>query len=109
MLLPIAPLACGLLKSNDVSPGRFNLDQRSAFMAKIETNRPQRTARSLQIATLIAELYRVADLLADSIKQQEEEARVSDRTDPNYPVTARGLVERRDNISATIRSLEAGM
>jgi hypothetical protein len=76
-------------------------------MTETNSHQPSRSARSLQIATLLAEMHRAADLLAVSVKQHEQQARVSDPLERQYPVTARCLQVRRDNITATIRSLEA--
>jgi hypothetical protein len=76
-------------------------------MTEINTHQPSRSARSLQIATLLAELQRAADILAVSVRRHEEQARVSDPRQHQYPMSARCLRDRRENISATIRSLEA--
>ena len=61
----------------------------------------------LQIATLIGDLSRKADILSANIEHEEAQAGVRDLSDPAYPVLARSLRARRENIGATIASLEA--
>jgi hypothetical protein len=46
-------------------------------MTQIKTKPSSRRANPLQIATLVAELHRAADLLAASIKREELLARIS--------------------------------
>ena len=69
---------------------------------------PRRTAaiNGLQIATLIESLSRSVELLTVDIEHEEARAGVRDLSDPTYPVLARSLRTRRDNIRATIASLE---
>ena len=69
---------------------------------------PRRTAaiNGLQIATLIESLLRSVELLTVDIEHEEVRAGVRDLSDPTYPVLARSLRARRDNIRATIASLE---
>ena len=69
---------------------------------------PPRTAavNGPQIATLIGSLSRSAELLTVDIDHEEARAGVRDLSDPTYPVLARSLRARRDNIGATIASLE---
>jgi hypothetical protein len=68
---------------------------------------PRRTARvnKLQIATLIGSLSRSVELLTVDIEHEEARAGVRDLSDPTYPVLARSLRVRRDNIGATIAML----
>ena len=61
----------------------------------------------LRIARLIADLSRSMDILTVDIEHEETQAGVRDLSDPAYPVLARSLRVRRDNIGATIASLEA--
>jgi hypothetical protein len=70
---------------------------------------PRRTAaiNGLQIATLIGSLSRSVALLTVDIEHEEARAGVRDLADPTYPVLARSLRVRRDNIRVTIASLEA--
>ena len=60
----------------------------------------------LQIATLIESLSRSVELLTVDIEHEEARAGVRDLSDPTYSVLARSLRTRRDNIRATIASLE---
>jgi hypothetical protein len=70
----------------------------------LETLPRTAAVNGLQIATLIGDLSRkVAILTADIV---HEEARVRDLSDPAYPVLARSLRVRRDNIGATVAMLE---
>jgi len=61
----------------------------------------------VQIETFIARLARTAELLDEDIKQEEERASVRDPRDPGYPMRARTLRTRQENLRATIASLEA--
>ena len=72
----------------------------------IETLRGTAAANGLQIAALIGNLSRSLELLAVDIEHEETQAGVRDLSDPAYPVLARSLRVRRDNIGATIVSLE---
>jgi hypothetical protein len=69
---------------------------------------PRRTAaiNSIQIATLIGSLSRTFELLTVDIEHEEARVGVRDFSDPAYPVLARSLRRRRENIRATIVSLE---
>ena len=58
------------------------------------------------IAALISNLDRHAQLLDQDIAAEEERAQVFDRSHPAYPILARTLAARRDNLSATIAALE---
>ena len=72
----------------------------------LETPRRTATVNGLQIATLIGSLSRSAELLTVDIEREEARAGVRDVADPTYPVLARSLRARRDNIGATIAMLE---
>jgi hypothetical protein len=70
---------------------------------------PRRTAAAtnrLQIATLIGSLSRSVALLTVDIEHEETRVGVRDLADPAYPVLARSLRARRDNIRVTIAMLE---
>jgi hypothetical protein len=73
----------------------------------IETLRGTAAANRLQIATLIESLLRSVELLTVDIEHEETRAGVRDLSDPTYPVLARSLRSRRDNIRATLASLGA--
>jgi hypothetical protein len=58
-----------------------------------------------QIRTLIVTLSRSVDLLNWDIDAEEERTLLRDLSDPAYPILARTLRTRRDNLSATIAAL----
>ena len=72
-----------------------------------ETLRATAAVNRFRIAKLIADLTRTADILTADIEHEEERAGVRDFADPAYPVLARTLRVRRQNLRATIASLEA--
>jgi hypothetical protein len=72
----------------------------------LETPRVTTASNRLQIATLIGSLSRTFELLTVDIEFEENRAGVRDLSDPAYPVLARGLKMRRDNIGTTIAMLE---
>ena len=71
-----------------------------------ETLRGTAAVNRFQIATLIESLLRSVEILTADIEHEEARAGVRDRSDPAYPVLARSLRSRKDNIRATIASLE---
>jgi len=73
----------------------------------LETLRGTAATNKLQIATLIGDLSRSVDILSADIEHEEARAGVRDVSDPIYPVLARSLRARRENLGATIASLEA--
>jgi hypothetical protein len=73
----------------------------------LETLRGTAAVNRPQIATLIGSLSRSVELLTVDIDHEEARAGVRALSDPTYPVLARSLRVRRDNIRATIASLEA--
>ena len=58
-----------------------------------------------QISTMISDLDRLVRLLDCDITTEEERARISDRSEPAYPILARTLATRRDNLRDTIAAL----
>lgn len=60
-----------------------------------------------QISTLMATLGRSVELLNFDIDYEEECARITDLSDPAYPMLARHLRTRRDNLIGTIAALSA--
>jgi hypothetical protein len=66
-----------------------------------------RSDQRLQIATLIGSLSRSVALLTADIEHEEARAGVRDVSDPAYPVLARSLRRRRENIKETIVLLAA--
>jgi hypothetical protein len=61
---------------------------------------------ALQTRVLIADISRVAQILNGDIAAEEEQARVFDRSRFDYPILARTLTARRDNLLGTIAALQ---
>lgn len=60
----------------------------------------------LQTSRLIADIRRVVDILNGEIAEEEKRCGVSNRQRPDYPMHARALIARRDNLKSTIALLE---
>jgi len=76
-------------------------------MANSYRHETLRTTNSAQqIATLTQSLSHSVELLTVDIEHEEARVGVRDLSDPAYPALARSLRTRRDNICATIASLE---
>jgi hypothetical protein len=75
----------------------------------LETPRETAAGRRLQIAILIGDLSRSVAILSADIEHEEERTGVLDVSDPAYPVLARTLRARRENIGATIASLASAI
>lgn len=71
-----------------------------------ETFQGTATTNKLRIATVISDLSRSAAFLTTDIELEEVRVGVHDVSSPNYPVLARSLRTRRDNIESTVASLE---
>jgi hypothetical protein len=63
-----------------------------------------REAKTIRI--MLGDFDRTRQLLDGDIAAEEERTRISDRSDAKYPILARTLIERRDNIKMTIAALE---
>ena len=61
---------------------------------------------ALQTRVLIADITRVVQILDGDIAAEEEQARIFDRSRFDYPILARTLAARRDNLKGTIAALE---
>jgi len=59
-----------------------------------------------QTRALIADLDRIVQTLDDTIAAEEELAGVFDRSQAGYPMHAREMAARRDNLTDTIAVLE---
>jgi hypothetical protein len=68
-----------------------------------ETTASRETA---QTRTLIADLDRIVQILNSVIAAEEEQARIFDRFQAEYPMHARQLAARRDNLTDTIAAFE---
>jgi hypothetical protein len=58
------------------------------------------------ISKILADLAHTVELIEYEIASQEERASVSDRSDIRYPMLARALIERRDNLKVTSDALK---
>jgi hypothetical protein len=58
-----------------------------------------------QIMAMIEDMRRVVRLLEEDIAVAEVRARVDDTADVAYPLDARAMGERRDNLAKTMASL----
>jgi hypothetical protein len=106
----VACLALPLLYAGNVRERVLKLTSAEATNGKLIYNWDapgSAAANRLQIATLIESLLRSVELLAVNIEHEETRAGVRDLSDPAYPVLARSLRARKDNIQATMASLEA--
>jgi hypothetical protein len=72
-----------------------------------ETLQGMAATNRLQIATLIGDLWQSVEVLTADIEHEEVRSGVRNVADTTYPVLARSLRSRRDNIRATIATLEA--
>ena len=72
-----------------------------------ETLRGTAAVNRLKVLTLIGSLSHSVDLLTAHIEHEEACAGVRDSADRAYPILAKSLRARRDNIRATIASLAA--
>jgi hypothetical protein len=57
------------------------------------------------IRTLMDDLDRTIQVLECDIATEEKRARVFDRSDATYPILARTLATRRDNLKVTVAAL----
>jgi len=58
------------------------------------------------IGAMIADLKRVVEILDCDVVTEEERMRIKDQSDARYPILARHLAARRDNLKTTIAALE---
>ena len=63
-------------------------------------------ARELQTRALIADISRVVQILDGDIAPEEEKAQIFERSQGEYPMLARTLAARRDNLIGTIALLK---
>ena len=74
--------------------------------ARFETTRESSAREAAVIRKILADLVRTVQLIESDIATEEARAGVSDRSNVNYPILARTLIERRDNLKMTIAALE---
>jgi len=78
-------------------------------MAKLHHSGISQETRLRQVAviqSMIADLERVAQILKIDVSTEEERVRVFDTSDPTYPILAKTLIARRDNLLVTIADLK---
>jgi hypothetical protein len=73
---------------------------------RFETTRETVAREVAVISKILADLVRTVQLIESDIAAEEERVGVSDRSDVKYPILARTLIERRDNLKMTIAALE---
>jgi hypothetical protein len=61
---------------------------------------------AVQIRKMIVDFDRIVQLLNCDITTEENRVRISDQSDAAYPILARMLAARRDNLKKTIAALE---
>jgi septation ring formation regulator EzrA len=61
---------------------------------------------ALQTRILIADIGRVVQIIESDIAAEEQQTGVFDRCQVEYPILARNLAARRDNLKGTIAELE---
>ena len=76
------------------------------IQARFETAREGAVREIAAIGKMLADLVRTVQLIESEIAAEEQRTLVSDRSDVKYPILARTLIERRDNLKITIAALE---
>jgi hypothetical protein len=74
--------------------------------ARFETTHESAAREVAVIRKVLADLVRNVQLIETDIAAEEARAGVSDRSDVKYPILARTLTDRRDNLRMTIAALE---
>jgi len=74
--------------------------------ARFETTRESAVREVGVLSRVLADLVRNVQLIETDIAAEETRAGVSDRSDVKYPILARTLIDRRDNLKMTIAALE---
>ena len=76
-----------------------------SYPRQFEMQNKTRAREIFQIGTMIADLERVVQLLDADIIAAEQRSGISDQSHFAYPVIARNLAARRENLTATISML----
>ena len=76
------------------------------IQARFETRRESALREVAVLSKILADLARTVQLIESDIAAEEARAGVSNRSDVKYPILARTLTERRDNLRMTIAALE---
>src|SRR5215510_9179065 len=66
------------------------------------TEHPSSSLEALQTRRLIADIGRIIEILNCDIADEEARAGVSDPSRPEYPILARALAARRENLQSTM-------
>jgi hypothetical protein len=74
-------------------------------MHRSETAQDAALKQAATIQSMIDDLERNIQILNVNIFAEEERVRMFDRSDPTYPILARTLTARRDNLKLTIAFL----
>jgi hypothetical protein len=77
-----------------------------AMIHKLHFGSATLAREALQTKTLIADISRIVHILDSDIAAEEAQARIFDRTRAEYPILARTMAARRDNLLNTISALE---
>jgi septation ring formation regulator EzrA len=88
----------------EVVPKRFGWSDKMKHQRHFEYG--NRSREALQTRTLIADIDRIVQILSGDIAAEEKQAGVFDRSRADYPMLARKLAARRDNLAGTIAALE---
>jgi hypothetical protein len=70
------------------------------------TSRETTLKEAAVFRSMLGDLGRTIQILHIDIRNEEERVRIFDKADPLYPVLARTLTSRRDNLIATVADLE---
>jgi hypothetical protein len=87
-------------------PNQDTGNKQMNMQPRFETTRDSAAREIAVLSKILADLVRTVQLIESDIAAEEERARVSDRSDVKYPVLARTLIGRRDNLRVTIATLE---
>jgi septation ring formation regulator EzrA len=77
-----------------------------AMIHKLHFGSATPAREALQTKTLIADITRIVRILDSDIAAEEQQARIFDRSQVDYPMLARTMATRRDNLLNTISALE---
>lgn len=69
--------------------------------------RPNDLRATMKLRTLVADLHLRVEVLGTDIRDEEQRTGIFDLANVAYPILARNLRARRDNLLATIRVLES--
>jgi hypothetical protein len=73
---------------------------------KLQFGTVSQATEALQTKRLIADINRIVAILDGDIAAEEKRAQIFDRARVEYPMTARTMAGRRDNLLSTVGALE---